>query len=132
MSTYITERPEHPIERLMSDSMNNIRVLADTDTVIGTPYTTADGKTILPVSKVSMGFMTGGGEYADLSAKKKKTEGFPFAGGSGGGVTISPIGFLVNDGGSLKLLAMDGEKAYEKLLGMVPELLAHLIKNDNN
>ncbi|GHU98730.1 sporulation protein YtfJ [Clostridia bacterium] len=126
---YITEKPEHPIERLMSDSMINIRTLSDTDTVIGTPVTTADGKTILPVSRVSMGFMTGGGEYSDMSANKKNKEGFPFAGGSGGGVTISPIGFLVSEGGSLKLMSLEGESGYEKILGLVPELVASLLKS---
>ena len=128
MNTYMTERPGHPIERLMDGSFESIKGLVDADTVVGTPVTTADGKTILPVSKVSMGFMTGGGEYSDMSKDKKKKQGFPFAGGSGGGVTVSPVGFLISDGGAIKMLSVDGETTYEKLFGLIPEVIGSVIK----
>ena len=128
----IIEHPEHPIERLMHNAFGNMKALCETDTIMGTPVHLPDGRSIVPVSRVALGFLTGGGEYSDLSLNKKNKEGFPFAGGSGGGVTISPIGFLVSDGGSLKLMSIDGETGYEKLLGLVPDLVAQLIKNGKN
>jgi sporulation protein YtfJ len=124
----IIEQPEHPIERLMSDSMSRMKALVDTDTVIGTPVALADGSTVIPVSRVTLGFMTGGGEYSDQSCNKKGKEGFPFAGGSGGGLSVTPIGFLISDGKSLKMMPLDGENAYDKLLSLIPDLLSGTLK----
>ena len=125
---YIIEQPEHPIERLMNGSMSSIKALCDADTIVGTPVLLPDGKSIIPISRVSMGFLTGGGEYADLSAGKKNKEGFPFAGGSGGGLTVSPIGFLICDGDNIRMMPMNGEDGYDKLLGLIPDTFESLIK----
>ena len=78
----------NPINELTDNSMKNLRALVDSNTVIGNPVTTPDGTTILPVSKVSFGFGTGG---SDLPATQKEL----FGGGAGGGVSITPIAFLV-------------------------------------
>lgn len=119
---------EHPIERLMNDSLSSIKALCDADTIIGTPVNLPDGKSIIPVSRVAMGFLTGGGEYSDISTNKKNKEGFPFAGGSGGGVTVSPIGFLIAEGGNIRMMPIEGETGYDKLLGLVPDVFESLIK----
>ena len=130
---YIIEHPEHPIERLMSGSMSSIKALCDADTIVGTPVHLPDGKSIVPISRVSMGFLTGGGEYSDVSTNKKKPkEGFPFAGGSGGGVTVSPIGFLISEGNSVRMMPIDGENAYDKLMGLVPDIMGELVKGLKN
>ena len=125
---YIIERPEHPIERLMSGSMSSIKTLCGADTIVGTPVSLADGRSIIPISRVTMGFLTGGGEYSDVSANKKNKEGFPFAGGSGGGLTVSPIGFLICDGDNIRMMPMNGEDGIDKLLGLIPETFESLIK----
>ncbi|HHW89877.1 MAG TPA: sporulation protein YtfJ [Clostridiales bacterium] len=117
---------EHPIERLMASSMTKIKSLVDTDTIIGNPVKTPDGTVVIPVSKVTMGFVTGGGEYSDIN-NNKKMETFPFAGGSGGGISVSPIGFLVDNGKTIKIMSINGENAYDKLLDIVPELVDSLI-----
>ncbi|NLC16845.1 MAG: sporulation protein YtfJ [Clostridiales bacterium] len=117
---------EHPIERLMASSMTKIKSLVDTDTIVGNPVKTPDGTVIIPVSKVTMGFVTGGGEYSDIN-NNKKMETFPFAGGSGGGISVSPIGFLVDNGKTIKIMPVNGENAYDKLLDIVPELIDSLI-----
>jgi len=122
----------HPIERLMGDSMASIKGLVDADTIIGSPVCTSDGKVILPVSKVTMGFMTGGGEYSDVSKKGKKGNAYPFAGGSSGGITVSPIGFLINDNNNIRMISISGESGYEKLLGLVPEVIGTIIKGAKN
>lgn len=116
---------EHPIERIMASSMTKIKSLIDTDTIVGNPVRTVDGTTIIPISRVTLGFVTGGGEYSDIN-NNKRMETFPFAGGSGGGVSVSPIGFLVDNGSTIKIMNINGDTAYDKLLDIVPELLEAL------
>ena len=128
----ILEPQEHPIERLMNDSLSSIKALCDADTNVGTPVNLPDGKSIIPISRVTMGFLTGGGEYSDVSTNKKNKEGFPFAGGSGGGVTVSPIGFLIAENGNIKMMPIDGETGTEKLMGLVPDIFESLIKGLKN
>ena len=110
---------EHPIQGLMSTAMQKIREMIDVNTIIGDPITTPDGTTIIPVSKVSFGFASGG---SDLPAKVQKDL---FGGGSGAGITINPIAFLVVCGGDVKLLQLnDGDTgAVGKAVEMVPEVL---------
>ena len=112
----------HPIERIMSGAMAKIRTLVDADTIVGSPIVAPDGSVMIPVSQVSMGFVTGGGEYSDI-VNHKKIEAFPFAGGSGAGVSVKPIGFLVDKGGSIKMVSIDEESPYTKLLGLIPKLV---------
>ncbi|HEY8418941.1 MAG TPA: GerW family sporulation protein [Clostridia bacterium] len=119
---------DHPIERLMSSSMTKLKSLIDTDTIVGNPVKTPDGTVVIPVSKVTMGFITGGGEYSDIN-NNKKMETFPFAGGSGGGISVSPIGFLVDNGKTIKIMPINGETAYDKLLDIVPELIDSLLSD---
>lgn len=83
---------EYPISELVSSAMKNIREMVDVNTIIGTPIETSDGTTIISVSKVSFGFGAGGSEFEPKKAEAK--EGL-FGGGSGAGVSISPLGFLV-------------------------------------
>ena len=73
-----------------------------------------------------MGFVTGGGEYSDTS--RESYDEYPFAGGSGAGVSVSPVGFLVSDGKSVKLVSVDDKNAYEKLLNLVPEIISAFTK----
>ena len=79
----------HPINGLIDSALQNLRNLVDANTIIGQPINAADGTTIIPVSKVSFGFASGG---SDLPTTK---QGEPFGGGAGGGVSIQPLGFLV-------------------------------------
>ena len=128
----IIEHGEHPIERLMGSSMGSIRALCDADTVMGTPVFLPDGRSIIPISRVALGFLTGGGEYSDVSTNKKNKEGFPFAGGSGGGITVSPIGFLISEGNNIKMMPLSGESSYDKLMGLVPDVFESLVKGMKN
>ena len=110
----IVQQQEHPIERIMDNAFMKMKTLVEADTVVGTPVVTSDGVSIIPVSKITAGFLTGGGEYSDMS-RQTYTE-YPFAGGSGAGVSVSPIGFLVSDGKSVKLVNVDDKNPLEKLL----------------
>ena len=81
---------QHPIESLMSTSMESIREMVDVNTVVGDPVKTQDGSTIIPISRVSFGFVAGGGEYAGGIAHPQ-TDSLPFAGGAGAGVSLQPV-----------------------------------------
>lgn len=116
---------DHPIERIMNNAFGKMKTLIDADTVIGTPVKTSDGVSIIPISKVTMGFLTGGGEYSDMS--RQNYSQYPFAGGSGAGVSVSPIGFLVSDGKSVKLISVDDKSAFDKILNLIPDVVANLL-----
>jgi sporulation protein YtfJ len=109
----------------MDNAFTKIKTLVETDVIVGTPVTTADGVSIVPVSKITMGFLTGGGEYSDMS--RQTYAEYPFAGGSGAGVSVSPIAFLVSDGKSVKLVSVDEKSAFDKILNLIPETIASII-----
>ena len=117
----IIQPNEHPIERIMDTAFTKIRTLCNADTVVGHPVTTADGVSIVPISKVTMGFLTGGGEYSDMS--REDYSEYPFAGGSGAGVSVSPIGFLVSDGKSVKMVNVDDRSPFDKIMELLPEVM---------
>ena len=95
------------IKELISSSLDQIRTIIDADTVIGRQIVTPSGTVIIPISKVSMGFASGGLDVPD-SKKSAKS----FGGGGGTGVTVSPIGFLtVYPDGKVEMLNMTPEKA---------------------
>ena len=106
-----------PISELTDSSMKNLQALIDSNAVIGKAITTPDGTTILPVSKVSFGFGTGG---SDLPATQKEL----FGGGAGGGVSITPVAMLVIQGGSVKVLQIQSyTSTADRVVGMVPDVI---------
>ena len=96
------------INNLIDFSMEKLDDLADVNTVIGKPIITASGFQIIPFSKVTFGNLSGGGEYGDVKIVKE-TNSFPFAGGSGAVVSMKPMGFLIDDGKSCKILRITDE-----------------------
>ena len=95
---------DHPIQGLMTTAMENLKEMIDVNTIIGEPVETPDGGVILTVSKVGFGFAMGGSEFSGSSSSDE----LPFGGGSGGGVSITPIAFLVvNKHGQLSGLMFD-------------------------
>ncbi len=122
---------EHPIEGLMTTAMNSIQDMIDVNTIIGDPIETSNNTVIIPISKVSFGFAAGGsefkGETVDEYTKKEKEEQvqyrLPFGGGSGAGVTINPIAFLVIQSNSVKLMPVNHTSSIDKLLDYMPDLI---------
>jgi len=106
----------------MGVSMDKIRAMADANTVVGTPINTPNGVTIIPVSKISFGFGSGG---ADLPLKNG---GAPFGGGAGGGVTIQPVSFLIVKGESVRMLpvAEPASGSLDRIIEQLPDLLDRL------
>ena len=123
---------EHPIQGLMSTAMSNIKEMVDVNTIIGEPIIAADGTTIIPVSKVSFGFVAGGGEYAVEDGKQKPvpTDIFPFAGGTGAGVSVQPVGFLVVTDKQVKMLPAQTTGAMERMVELLPQLIEELNAKD--
>ena len=125
---------EHPIEGLMTTAMNSIQDMIDVNTIIGEPIETSNNIVIIPISKVSFGFAAGGsefkGETIDEYKKVEKEEQIqyrlPFGGGSGAGVTINPVAFLVVQEGSVKLMPVDHDSCLDKILDYVPDLMQKL------
>ncbi len=122
------EYRENKINRVIDTAMKNLSTLVDVNTVIGKPMKTEDGSLIIPVSKVTLGFMTGGGEYGEVKVMKKD-RAIPFAGGSGAIVSMKPTGFLVNDGKGYRVIAAKNEP-YEKILDVASDLLASAQQGD--
>ena len=109
---------EHPIQQLINDAMGKMREIVDSNTVIGTPITTREGTTILPVSKISFGFVSGGTDFANEKQKDL------FGGAASSGASITPVGFLVIKGDSVKLIQLaENGRAVDRVLNMVPEVL---------
>jgi sporulation protein YtfJ len=117
------------IEEVMSMAMKNIRSLIDVDVVVGEPIKSESKMTIIPLTKVTMGFVSGGGEYySELKEIKKETE-YPFSGGSGAGLSLQPIGFLVVDERNVSIVKIEAKTAIEKLIEAVPEVAKFISKN---
>ena len=121
----------HPIEGLMNTAMSSIKDMIDVDTIIGEPISTGIDTLIIPISKVSFGFAAGGSEFKDETineySKREKEEQvqyrLPFGGGSGAGVNIDPVAFLVVSNGIVKLLPVTHDSYVDKLIDYVPDLL---------
>lgn len=122
---------QHPIEGLMVTAMNSIQDMIDVNTIIGEPIETSNNIIIIPISKVSFGFAAGGsefkGETVDEYTKKDKEEAIqyrlPFGGGSGAGVSINPIAFLVIQPNNVKLMPVNHSSSLDKLLDYMPDLM---------
>ncbi len=117
------------IEEVMTSAMKNLRTMVDVDVVVGRPIETNTKLTIIPLTKVTMGFVSGGGEYNTEMRELKKDNTYPFSGGSGGGLSLKPIGFLVIDGKCVNLVEIESKSAIEKLIEAVPEVAKFISKN---
>ena len=111
---------EHPIQGLMNVTMDKIRQMADSNTIIGKPIKTDDSTTILPVSRISFGFASAGTDFDGKNAANKDL----FGGGSGAGVNIQPVAFLVVKDGCVRTIQLsDGSNTIDRALTMLPELV---------
>ena len=107
---------EHPIQGIMNVTMDKIHEMVDANTIIGKAITTEDGTTILPVSKVSFGFASGGTDFDGKNAANKDL--------FGGGLNIQPVAFLVIKDGCVRTIQLtDGSNSVDRALAMLPELV---------
>ena len=114
---------QHPIENLMLTAMSSIENMIDVNTIIGDIVTCPDNSVIIPVSKVSFGFAAGGSEFLTENIKHMQDKKMPFGGGSGAGVNISPIAFLVIKDGTAKLLSVENSGPVDRLVDTIPDVI---------
>ena len=123
--------PEHPIEKILNISMSSIKDMVDVNTIVGDAIQASNDTVIIPISKVSFGFASGGsefkGETIDEYNKKDKDEQIqyrlPFGGGAGAGISINPIAFLVVQADMVKILPVDHSNPIDKILDYMPDLI---------
>lgn len=124
----------HPVENIMKTTMEQLKAMADVNTIVGNPILTAGETMILPVSKLSMGFISGGGEYGpekrrtpiQKSAEEMNDCGcgcYPFAGAAVAGMTITPLAFLSVNNGCVKVMPADYDTTFDRAVEILPELI---------
>ena len=116
---------DNKIRELTTAAMKDLGSMIDVNTVVGKPFTTPDGSTVIPVTKVTMGFMTGGGEYGEV--KTIKSGDAPFAGGSGAVISVKPVGFLLSKNTGVRLVSAENN-VYTKLFEYAEEFLNNFKK----
>lgn len=116
---------EHPIQGLMQTAMESIKGMVDVGTVVGQAVETQEGTLVIPVSSVSFGFAAGGTEFGHARARDEQAA-HPFGGGSGAGVSVRPVGFLVVHKDQVRMLPVDEGAAVERLIDAAPEVLDRL------
>ncbi|MCX8130202.1 MAG: GerW family sporulation protein [Clostridia bacterium] len=125
---------QHPIQGLMTTAMESIKDMVDVNTIVGDAVQAPDGTVIIPISRVSFGFAAGGGEFNSCCEVKEREDGeeegsgktgpkYPFAGGSGAGVSINPVAFMVVGQNQIKLLPVNVNSSVDKILDLIPELI---------
>ena len=121
---------QHPIQGLMKTAMENLKEMVDVNTIVGEPVETPDGSVILPISKVGFGFAAGGSEFnidvepEHTPVNNQNNKDKPFGGGSGGGVSITPVAFLVVGKTGVQLLPLDSQThIYERIIDLAPQFL---------
>ena len=112
---------EHGVNGLMAETMEKIRSMVDVNTIIGDPIVTHDGTTLIPISKVTFGFGSGGTDFK--SRNSSDTAPLCFGGGGGAGVSISPVAFLIVSEGNARILPvnMPADNSTDRLIEMIPD-----------
>ena len=115
------------LPNMLESTIQKIREMVDVNSVIGEPITTPDGVTIIPVSKVSVGFGGGGSDY--VSRNVNKLDNHPFGGGAGGGIKVTPIAFLIVKEGSVRMLpvAAPANTTTDRLVEQIPDTLDKIV-----
>lgn len=121
---------EHPIQGLMTTAMENIKDMVEVNTIIGDPVESPDGSIIIPVSKLGFGFAAGGSEFQPGKSSGGQSDSsdseseLPFGGGSGGGVSITPVAFLIVSKQGIKMVHLDeNTHIFEKMIDFAPQVV---------
>ena len=111
---------DHPIEGMMNTTLEKIKQMVDVNSIVGDPITSPDGTIIIPISKVSYGFASGGSDIASKAQPAKDL----FGGGTGAGITINPVAFITISNGDVKMLQIDPyNSSADRVVGMVPDVI---------
>ena len=116
--------PDHPIDGLMKTTLDSIGQMIDVNTILGDPVETPDGSVIMPVSRVTFGFAAGGSDWTAESPSA--SNGSPFGGGGGAGISLNPVGFLVVGNKQIRFLPVTSDAVFDRLLDVVPDVLTRM------
>jgi sporulation protein YtfJ len=109
----------------MKTAMESIKGMVDVNTIVGDAVETSDGTVIIPISRVTFGFAAGGGDFETEEAVHH--DGHPFGGGSGAGVSVKPVGFLVcSPTNGIRFMPVEGNQIYERVIDMIPQALTKI------
>lgn len=115
---------QHPVESLMRSTMENLKDMIDVNTVIGDAIETKDGSYIVPISKVTFGFVSGGSDFkSDHINHIENLPNNPFGGGSGAGITVKPVAFLVLRHDVARVLPVDQNNTYDRIVDSIPQII---------
>ena len=126
---------EHPIGGLMKTTMENLKEMADVSTIVGEAVETADGTVIIPISRLSFGFLSGGSDYCESGSESQEQNSKPgsknngpkpFGGGSGGGMNVQPVAMLVVGQGQVRLLPVDSHAMLDRIIDLAPGLFSQI------
>ncbi len=110
---------KHQVENVMETTLKHIKEMVDVNTVVGSPVIGDGGSVIIPLSKIGIGFVAGGAEYNG----NKQNNQMPFGGGGGAGMSVSPCGFLVINGGNVSYLSAQANDALDKVINNIPQII---------
>ena len=112
-----------PIESLMGQALGDLKKMIDVNTIVGEPIITNDGTTVIPVSRVALGFGAGGSQFSAKQTQNSKEEPM-FGGGCGGGVSVNPVAFLVVKNDNIRLLPVsDTLSTVDRIVDMIPDVI---------
>lgn len=114
------------MDNFLEKTAEQLTGIVDVNTVIGKPLQTASGAQVIPFTKVTMGYLTGGGEYGDVK-KVEENECLPFAGGAGTVVNVKPAGFLIDDGKECRVVRITDD-ALDGVIERAGDIIAKLLK----
>jgi len=130
----------HPLESLLNTAMNSLRQMIDVNTIMGDPIEAPDGTVIIPISKVALGFAAGGSDWPQSVKSESKTtsaisesygsettEKPAFGGGSGAGISLLPVGFLVVNNGNSRFLPACGDNPISRLVDIAPDIISKIV-----
>lgn len=115
----------HPTENILKATMSELKEMIDVNTIVGTPFVSPGGCTIIPISRLSFGFVSGGGEYGQPGHSHEEVK-FQFGGGTASGVSINPVAFMVADNDNIKLLTVSHRNALDKIMENLPHMVSEL------
>ena len=111
---------EHPIEGMMNTTLEKIKQMVDVNSIVGDPITSPDGTIIIPISKITYGFASGGSDFPCKVQSDKEL----FGGGTGAGVSINPVAFITISNGNVKMLQIDPyNSSADRIIGMFPDVV---------
>lgn len=118
---------ENTLQGLMKTTMDNLKEMIDVNTIVGDPVETVDGTIIIPVSKVTVGFGSGGTEMDEGRKHREEERSYPFGGGSGAGMAVSPVSFLVVTKDQVRMLPANQINTVERLVDNIPDIINKIV-----